>query len=150
MKQKIYLTLLVMSVAAMSACTTNIYPEEPVRYDGELIKVQVDRIKVKSSYYQVQSRVQNKSEKNLLIMFNSIECYCDGQAGRPQYVLGIGERDFDLPPLVSKNLQFMCRFARSVECGEMKIKINSIFANPNGDGKTRGEILARDLTFRIN
>lgn len=136
---------LALALVSLAGCTKTYYPADPVAYKGKILKITVEQVKDRGNKFDVKSQIRNESDKSILLFFNGMECFKGDVPGRPVYRLGIGERAINIPAGSFKRLDFRCDLTRDVETGKYKIKFNNVFANPSNDGKTQGDIIAKDV-----
>ncbi len=106
-------------------------------------------IKDKGSKYDINMNVKNESKtKSMVVLLRDIECSKDGVRGELKHTLfNIGEKTIDLKPYEHKEFNLVCRFPEKIS-GKYQIEVKKVYDNPNGDGATRGKVLAENLVWK--
>ena len=139
----IFLALMIWS------CAEVYYPPDPVVYKSKVLRVFVSRVKDKGDKFHVISRIDNESNKPILVFFGGLTCFKGKKEGLPKYSFGIGEQYINIPSGSSKTVKFWCELNQPVQQGRYRVVIKKVFDNPSGDGRTPGKAIAENLSFEI-
>jgi hypothetical protein len=130
-------------------------PQIPVGGDyqvsgRELVRISADWIKNKNDSFDVQLNLENESNRYLVIFFNTMGCMRGPVPGQLAHTFfGAGERKIDLVPRERKAFTLVCKLDGVEQRGDYVITIGTVCDNPTGDGATAGDVLARDLEWRV-
>ena len=83
-------------------------------------------------------------------MMGEIQCYHGASQGVLKHTFfNTGERTIDFAPTETKSFNAVCDLQGEKGTGDFRIVIGSVYSNAAGDGKTRGELLAKDIELKI-
>jgi len=105
-------------------------------------------IKEKPKKFDIQVMLTNQSNKAEIVWLKDIHCSRNGLKGDVTMVdARHGDFPISLKPNVPKTLIFTCDYNREVKAGDFKFNITRVYDNPSGDGRTNGQVIAKDLVI---
>lgn len=128
---------------------TNIKVDSDKTSKSEYLQMDVDWVKVKGSKFDIQLRIQNISQKDIIVMLNDMSCGRGDVAGSLKHTFfNTGERTIDFRIGQSKSFRLVCRMGGNGQ-GPFFIDIARVYDNPTADGARRGDVLGKSmrLTF---
>ena len=140
---------LILVALMIWSCAEVYYPPDPVVYKSKILRVFVSRVKDKGDKFHVISRLDNETDKPILVLFGGLACFKGKTEGLAKYSFGIGEQYINIPPGSSKPVKFWCELNQPVPTGHYRVVIKKVFSNPSGDGRTPGKAIAENLSFEI-
>ena len=107
-------------------------------------------IKQKSDSFDVRLLLANQTDHDIIIMLKDLDCARGGYTGTLVHAaFGGGDRKIDVGPRGQKALTMVCLLDDGPETGEYQIVIRRVFDNPNADGATLGEVLAKNIEWKL-
>jgi hypothetical protein len=87
--------------------------------------------------------VKNQSGSALLVYLHDIKC---NQGKVDGFVKNPGNRRINIPAGAAKALDLECVLPKEAE-GKRRFNLSKVFQNPNGDGKTSGKMIAKNIVW---
>lgn len=105
-------------------------------------------LKDKSNKFDVRLGIENKSKAGIIVLLQDMDCAKGKAKGKMKHTFfNTGERTIDFQPGEIKSFNMVCRLAFPAT-GYMEVRVAKVYANPNGDGKTRGKVIAENLVWK--
>jgi hypothetical protein len=106
-------------------------------------------LKEKGKKYDLDLGVTNVSDNDIIIMLNDMQCFKGTEQGILKHTFfNTGERTIDFRKGQRKHFRMVCTLSGDSD-GDYKIVVSRVFDNPEGDGKTKGKLLAEKLSFTM-
>lgn len=145
---RIFLVTVFVSVTAFAAEKIEINSSDSKITRPGVAAVWGEWVKDKGHKYDLGLKIKNESDKPMIILLKEMQCFRGDRQGELTYAFfNLGERTIDFAPGQLKGMTFKCAIGGHVE-GEFRIVVQNIYENPNGDGKTTGRLMAKDVTWR--
>ena len=147
--KKILFGLFLGAVGLTSCSGKKIIPDGSDRVTKNNISIWSSWVKNKSDKFDVRLHIANDSEKDVIILLSEMHCFRGTIRGELKHTFfNTGERTIDFRPRETKEFNLVCRTNENAE-GDFKIVVGHVYANPQGDGKTRGDAIAKDLEWKV-
>lgn len=115
---------------------------------NEVVSLTVLWLKDKGKKFDVELQIQNKSNEDIIIKLADMNCGKGTAGGQLKHTFfNTGERTIDFTGHQMKRFRLVCDIGQKVP-GDFQISINRIFANPEGDGATKGKQIAEKLQWK--
>lgn len=103
-------------------------------------------IKEKPKKFDIQVMLTNQSGKPEIVWLKDIQCSRNGVKGDVTMVdARHGDFPIALKPSAVKTIVFTCDYNAEVKTGAFKFNITRVYDNPSDDGRTKGQVIAKDL-----
>lgn len=138
---------------SFTACKTTYNLSENYASFPNVMKVWATTIENKKKKYTIDFSLRNESQKDVVVNLTDLKCYKGSALGEFTHPLkfmhhSLGEQHINLKAGETKSFQLLCDFRRPMGPGDYIIVVERIYENPNGDGKTLGKVLGKDLTWK--
>ncbi len=134
----------------ISSCSSRfvVNNDKAVKTDSAILQIDAIWIKDKGDKYDIRIMLKNKSEeKNIIITVHELACYKGDIKGKLNYTFfNTGERNIDLSLGEAKEFNIVCNLGRKIK-GDYQLKIDRVYDNVSGDGKSKDKILEKDITW---
>lgn len=151
MKTTLLSTALILAVAS-TACSHKkvINSEETKMTKNDLVVIDADWVKDKGKRYDVQLKVKNVSDNDIIILLNDMQCFKGTSQGVLKHTFfNTGERTIDFRKGQLKSMRMVCTIGEKTD-GDDRIVVGRIFDNPNADGATRGKVLGQNIEWKYS
>jgi hypothetical protein len=114
---------------------------------NSFIDIQALWLKDKGKKYDLELNVRNISEQPVILLLSEMSCQKGGQTGILRHTFfNTGERTIDFRAGEMKRFKMVCDVGTDAK-GDHKITVGQVYANPEGDGRTKGPVLASDIVW---
>ncbi len=137
-------------IAATIACTHKKIATDPGNVAGQkgVVSAWAEWVKPKTKKYDLHFHIKNESDKTIIVKLGDINCYRGERSGDVRYTFfNTGERTIDVGPGQDKHANMVCSFGVP-QTGDFRVVIRRVFANPSNDGKTTGDVIAKDIVWQ--
>ena len=116
-----------------------------------IAKVSVEWIKNKGKKFDVHLSIENLADFPIIMMLSDFKCSKSGHTAALRHThWNMGERTIDFKTGESKDFTMVCPHGEVDEKEpEYKINIQRVDSNKSGDGKTTGQIIAKDIEWKV-
>jgi hypothetical protein len=115
--------------------------------ENSLLDIQADWLKDKGSKFDIELTIHNKSENDVIFLLKEMSCSRGPLVGQLKHTFfNTGERTIDLRKGQLKRFRMVCDLG-SKSKGDYVIQIGQVFDNPEGDGSTKGKVLAEKIAW---
>ncbi len=117
--------------------------------DG-VFEITAEWVKPKSDKYDIRLKLYNPSEKGIIVLLHDLACFRGTASGELKHTFfNTGERTIDFKPGETKKMNTVCRFEGREPKGEFRIVAKRVYEDKDGEGKNRGKVLAKDVTWKM-
>jgi hypothetical protein len=100
--------------------------------------------------YDLELHLTNLSEKPILTTLGELQCFRGRARGAfKHHFFNAGERMINFAPFERKDFKMVCDIG-SKEVGDFKVVVKFVYANPSGDGYSKGEVIAKDIEWTLS
>lgn len=104
-------------------------------------------IKDKGHKFDINLEIENLNKAPIIVYLRDIKCQRGDRGGHLKHTFfNTGERTIDFTEGEIKNFKLVCDHAQKAE-GPFKITIKKVYSNPDGDGESRGKVIAKDIVW---
>lgn len=140
--------ILALVVSACGHKKIVVNAEDTKMTKNDLVSIDAEWVKEKGSHYDVQLKVKNVSENDIIILLNDMQCYKGTSQGVLKHTFfNTGERTIDFRKGQLKALRMVCTIGGKTT-GDDRVVISRIFDNPGADGATRGKVLGENIEWK--
>ena len=134
----------------LPGCGARLTPHVDQALKTDALTLRVEWVEPHDDFFAFQLEATNHGGQPLLVFWKDMGCARGGTPGDLHYAaLGIGERAIDVAGGQRKSLMPMvCQVEAST--GDFHVRVGHVYDNPNADGATPGEVLARDLHLHLD
>jgi hypothetical protein len=113
------------------------------------ITISALELKDKSKKYDIELVIRNKSDRDIIIYLRDMQCYRGEIPGMLKHTFfNTGERTIDFHRGQMKKFRLVCDLGTKQQ-GAYKIVVGRVFDNPEGDGSTKGKVLAQSIEWNL-
>jgi hypothetical protein len=141
-----YATAVLLALVAVSGCS-----RKKIKVDATNVAKKndfvmwADWVKDKGTRYDVSFNFRNDGERHAIFYLDELECYRGTTAGELKHTFfNTGHRTFKAHPHHPDHSNMVCKVSGT---GAFRIVLSHVYDNPNGDGITRGDVLAENLEW---
>ena len=118
-----------------------------------VLSVSADWIKEKGDKFDIRLNLENEADFPVIVMLHELRCMRGKKEASLKHAtisaaLNIGEKTIDLEAHEVKSFTLVCPH-RGEPIGEYKVIVKSVYSNRSGDGKTKGDLLAKDIDWAV-
>jgi len=139
---------LISLAAVIAACGhKKIATDNNVAEKKGVLSMYASWVKPKGNKYDMKFHIRNLSDKAIIVKFGDVNCYRGDHTGTVKYTFfNTGERTIDMAPGQEKAANMVCSFGGETT-GDFKVVIHRVFENPSNDGKTTGNVMAKEIIW---
>ena len=100
-------------------------------------------VKDKRSRYDAQMHFRNEHAKGIIFGLEDVHCFRGNTEGQLHRILS---KNISLDVAQERSFNFICD--NVPPSGEFRFVVAKVYENPNGDGVTRGAVMAKNLEWK--
>ncbi len=145
MKQILW-TSLILGFLSVGCAHKKIATDQVAKKDG-VVTIWADWVKPKTKKFDLHFHIKNESDKTIIVMLRDMGCMRGEKVGQVKYTFfNTGEKTIDIGPGMDKHANMVCVLGMEAK-GDFKVTLARVYENPSNDGKTPGEVMAKDIKW---